>query len=382
MDVALASGLSPVAARPRMDELPPPEAVHPPDDRHRHPFHLHEMIRRQPIAATTTLTAIRAAAIPELPKRGRVLFTGIGTAFHAALGMARAAHETAPDPLRLAVAVPAFELRGSPPGLDDVSLGVVVSASGATDVTRRALEALKGRGVPTLLLTASERAPMRELASHTFVTQYADELSWTHSVSYSASLVAAHGILARWTNATPERWAVLEGLADDLNASLAYEPKAVDLAERWADRGRWVLLGTGPRNVTVREAALKLREAAGKFVTPLGVEEFLHGSLSSVDDGCVVIALAGTPLEAARAREGLEAAGKLGAETLLLDSTPGATGPDAWSYRPLPGALSCVTDIGPFQFLAYWMAVSLGRNPDMMGYDDPRYRAARSGFGL
>jgi glucosamine--fructose-6-phosphate aminotransferase (isomerizing) len=368
-------------ARP-MEELPPPEAVHPPDDRHRHPYHLHEMIRRQPIAATTTLTALRSATLPKPPTSGRVLFTGIGTAYHAALGMARAAQAEPSDPLRHAIAVPAFELRNDPPGLDDVSLAVVVSASGATDVTRRALEKLRARKVPTWLVTAAERAPMRELADLTFVTQYADEASWTHSVSYTAALVAGHGLLASWAQGPAERWATLEALPDDLNASLAYEAKAVDLAEKLADRSRWVLLGSGPRSVTVREAALKLREAAGKFVTTLGIEEFLHGSMGVVDDGCVVIALAGTELEAARAREGLTAARMLGAETLLLDSTPGATGPDAWTYRPVPGPLSCVVDISPFQWLAYWMAISLGRNPDMMGYDDARVRTARNSFGL
>lgn len=365
-----------------MDEFPVPVPPRPPNDRYRHPFHLHEMIRRQPIAAATTLTAVRAAALPELPSSGRVLFTGIGTSFHAALALARAAQSEGPTPLRHAVAVPAFELRNDPPGLDDVSLAVVLSATGTTDVTRRAMERLQARHVPILLLTASEKATLRGSADTTFVTQYAEEASWTHSVSYTAALVAGHGLLARWTGADAARWGVLEELPDYLNASLAYEAKAVDLAEKLADRQRWILLGSGPRAVTVREGALKLREAASKFVTPLGVEEVLHGSLAPVDDGCVMVALAGTALEAARARQALDAARALGAETLLLDSTPGAQGPDAWTLRPLAGALGCLTDIGPFQLLAYWMAVALGRNPDMMGLDDARQMAAAAKYGI
>jgi glucosamine--fructose-6-phosphate aminotransferase (isomerizing) len=365
-----------------MDDFPVPATPRPPNDRYRHPFHLHEMIRRQPVAAATTLTAVRAAAIPELPTQGRVLFTGIGSSFHAAQAIARAAQAEAPTPLRHAVAVPAFELRNDPPGLDDVSLAVVLSATGTTDVTRRAMERLQARKIPMLLITASEKAPIRALAETSFVTQYAEEASWTHTVSYTAALVAGQGILARWTSAPDERWAVLEELPDYLNASLAYEAKAVDIAEKLADKNRWVLLGTGPRSVTVREGALKLREGASKFVTTLGVEEVLHGSLAPLDDGCVMVALTGTALEASRARQALAAAKELGVETLLLDSTPDATGPDAWTLRPLPGPLSCITDTGPFQLLAYWMAVALGRNPDMMGLDDARQMAAASKFGL
>ena len=36
----------------------------------------------------------------------------------------------------------------------------------------------------------------------------------------------------------------------------------------------------------------------------------------------------------------------------------------------------------PFQLLAYWVAVSDGRNPDVMGLDDPRYFRARASFGI
>ena len=363
-------------------DLPAAETPKPPDDRHRHPFHMHEMMRRQPIAARTTLTAVRGLPLPKLPAEGRVLFTGIGTSFHAALALARGATSADPAALHHAVAVPAFELRNDPPGLGDLRLAVVLSASGQTDVTRRATERLRARGVPILLITAAEKGPIAELADSVVVTQYADERSWTHTVSYSAAVVAGLAIQAAWKGDDPAEAALLDTVPDALTSALAVENALVDVAERLADRTRWVLLGSGPRSVTIREGALKLREAAGRFVTTLGVEEFLHGSLSSVDDTCVVVALTGTRLESARAKEGLGAAQELGAETLHFDSTPGATGPEAWTTQPLEGAYSVLPDVVPFQLLAYWMAVSTGRNPDMMGYDDPRHLRARSRFGL
>ena len=365
-----------------MDDFPPPEAPRPPDDRHRHPFHMHDMMRRQPVAARTTLTAIQSASLPTLPSGGRVLFTGIGTSFHAALAVARAAAAEPPTPLRHSVAVPAFELRTDPPGLDDVSLAVVFSASGETDVTRRAVRRLRERKVPVLAIMAAENGPMAKEVDAVFTTRYADEASYAHTVSYVAALVAGAGLLAHWTQAPEERWKELEQIPDALTAALACENALVDTAERLAEHPHWLLAGSGFRSPTVREGALKLREAAGRFAAHVGVEEMLHGPFGALDDRTVLIAITGTPLESARARQGLAAAKELGVETLLFDSTPGATGPEAWTSLPLAGALSPITDIVPFQVLSYWMSVSTGRNPDTIGYDDPRHWAARSRYGI
>ncbi|HTT25790.1 MAG TPA: SIS domain-containing protein [Thermoplasmata archaeon] len=365
-----------------MDLFPAPESPKLPDDRHRHPFHMYEMIRRQPIAARTTLTAVQEWAPPALPAVGRVLFTGIGTSYHAALALARAAAGEKAPSLHHALAVPAFELRNDPPGLDDIGLVVAVSASGDTDVTLRAARKWKAAGVPVLAITATEKSPLAAEADAVLATRYADEASFAHTVSYTAALVAGLALLAKWAPADADRLAQLETLPDALTAAVASEGRFVDVAERWADRPHWFLAGSGPRAATVREACLKLREAAGRFAAPVGIEELLHGPFGAVDDKSVVIALTGTALEAERARQGIQAAQDLGAETLHLDSTPGASGPAAWTPEPLPGPLAPVVDIVPFQFLAYWMAVSTGRNPDVIGYDDPRHRTARSRYGL
>ncbi len=365
-----------------MDELPPPETPHPPSDRRRHPYHMHDMMVRQPVAARVTLTAVREAEIPPLPAEGRVLFTGIGTSFHAAMALARGAQQESAPALRRAVAVPAFELRQDPQGPDGISLAVALSASGETDVTRRAVQALRARNVPVLVITAAPRSSIASLGSHVLETRFTEETSWTHTVSYTAALVAGHALFARWAGDPAGRAELLDTIPDALTAALAVEGRIVDLAEKLADRERWILLGTGPRSVSVREGALKLREGAGRFVTSLGVEEVLHGPLGSLGEHDVVAALTGTPLEATRAGQALEAARAIGAETLLFDSTPGAPAPGAWTALPLTGALSCVVDSIPFQMMAYWIATSLGRNPDMMGLDDARHLAARGKFGL
>ena len=56
--------------------------------------------------------------------------------------------------------------------------------------------------------------------------------------------------------------------------------------------------------------------------------------------------------------------------------------PRPFELPPVAPAASPIVDIVPFQLLTYWLAVGRGRNPDVMGYDDPRIYSARSTYGI
>ncbi|MCI4361262.1 MAG: SIS domain-containing protein, partial [Thermoplasmata archaeon] len=220
------------------------------------------------------------------------------------------------------------------------------------------------------------------LADHRLVTRYAEETSWTHTVSYSSALAASLVLLAAWlpdsTSSKVEPAVIVDAVVD----ALTLEEKVLELVERLAPARDLLILGSGPAEATAREAALKLREATGRFVASGGVEEFLHGMLPSVSETTGVIAVSGTALECLRARQGLAAAAHIGAVTHLIDSsgTPAEAG--EWSISPLPPEIAPISQVIPLQMIAYWMAVSDGRNPDVMALDDARYLEARSSFGI
>ena len=223
---------------------------------------------------------------------------------------------------------------------------------------------------------------LSSLAAHRLVTRYAEEASWTHSVSYTTALAAARVLASAWVPDADWRGVDPTMIVESVNTALALEPNVLEFVEKLTATQSIVLLGSGAASTTAREGALKLREAAGRFVATSGVEEFLHGILPSVSPASAVVAFTATELERRRAREALQAAARVGALTMLLDSSGVAAGDGEWSV-PLPfPELAAMPQIVPVQLTAHWLAVSEGRNPDVMGLDDARYLEARQGFGI
>jgi glucosamine--fructose-6-phosphate aminotransferase (isomerizing) len=368
--------------RPVID-FPGPQIPAPPNGRTRHPYFMHEMIRRQSVAARATYRATAEAlgAKPEPAPRGELLLVGLGTSFHAALGAETALRPTLAG--RCAVrAVPAFDLleEATPPPAG--STAIVFSASGETALTNQALRWLRDQKIHTLLVSPRESSEAASLADRLLLTQYADEESWTHTVSFTAALVAIGTLGEHWAANGGSLPAAEDDVADAFTSAIATENAVVELVDRYSGHDRFMLCGSGFAQASAREGALKLREAAGRACGVVGVEEFLHGVIPSIDQRTVVIAISGTATQRTRALQGLAAVKHLDAETLLIDSSGGTPGDGIVSLpsliRPIPTALQVI----PLQLLAYWIATSEGRNPDVMGLDEPRYVTARSSFGI
>jgi len=366
-----------------MVDLPPPHLSEPPFGRTRHPFFMHEMIRRQAVAGRATHRATRDAllAAPLPPPKGRLLLVGLGTSFHAALAAGFAAAAGADGFPNVQIRT-AFDLLEDPSVATSDTTAVVFSASGETALTLSAQRLLKGQGARSLLITGTEAGPSSVLADRVLVTQYADESSWTHTVSFSAALVAFGALLDHWHGKPGTEPVDEDAVADAFTGALATEAGIVDTVEAVSPCDDFLLLGSGAAEATAREGALKLREAAGRFCAAVGVEEFLHGVIPSIGPSTAVVAIAGTELERIRAQQGLKAATIAGCRTFLVDSSGGPTGPGIFTVPAVPRPLAPALQVVPLQFLAYWISVSEGRNPDVMGLDDQRIRDARSSFGI
>ena len=366
-----------------MIEFPPPSPPDPPTGRSRHPFFMHEMIRRQAVSARATHRATRDGllATPFAAPTDRLLLVGLGTSYHAALASGFAASSGRGDRPDVQVRT-AFDLLEDPAVATPGTTAVVFSAGGETALTLAAQRLLRTRGSRTVLITAKDGSPSCALADRVLVTQYADETSWTHTVSFTAALVAFGALLDHWQGVPGTETVDEDAVADAVTAALATEPAIVDTVETLAPCEEILLLGSGAAEATAREGALKLREAAGRFSAAVGVEEFLHGVLPSVGPSTAVIGVAGTESERVRAQQALRAAQLAGAHPLFIDSSGGPAGPGTFSVPAVTRPLAPVLQVIPLQFLAYWISVSEGRNPDVMGLDDPRILAGRSSFGI
>jgi glucosamine--fructose-6-phosphate aminotransferase (isomerizing) len=257
------------------------------------------------------------------PDGARLLFTGCGTSFHAAL--------TGGD------AVQALELVLRPDCEADVL--VLVSHEGETPVTLEAARAWRG---PRWLVTGRADGPIAELCDEVVVCTPEIEESWCHTASYTCAVAAIAALNGEDVSGLPG--AVADALAADLPLVRKQE--------------RFLVAGAGRDLATAHEAVLKLREGAWVAAEAYETEQLLHGYLAAVDESVRAFVLEGEGVAAERAAAAVAALRELECDATLVPTR-----------HP-------VVDIVRFQRLAVRIAEARGREPDRIRRHEPRWAAA------
>jgi glucosamine--fructose-6-phosphate aminotransferase (isomerizing) len=256
------------------------------------------------------------------PEGARLLFTGCGTSFHAAMtGVTESGGE----------AVQALELVLRPER--EADLLVCISHEGETPLTLEAARAWSG---PRWLVTGRPDGPIADLCDEVIVCTPEIEESWCHTASYTAAvaaIAALHGEDIGWLPG-----AVEEALAAPL--------------PELGEQERFLVAGAGRDLATAHEAVLKLREGAWVAAEAYETEQLMHGYFAAIDESVRAFVFDGP--RAADAFAGLQA---------LCDVT-------------LVPTRHPVVDIVLFQRLAVTIADARGRNPDRIRRDDPRWADA------
>jgi glucosamine--fructose-6-phosphate aminotransferase (isomerizing) len=261
-----------------------------------------------------------------LPEDARVVFTGCGTSFHAAMtgGWAVQALDAVDDP-------PHAELM------------VLVSHEGGTPLTLEAARAFDG---PKWLVTGKADGPIAELCEEVIVATPEVEASYCHTASYTCAVAAI---------------AALRG--DDVSELPAAVAAALEAEHlRVGVRDRYLVVGSGPAWPTALEGALKLREGAQVAAEAHHTEQLLHGHLAAVDDAVAAIVLVPPGRAARRSVDVMAALGELGVETDHVT------------------CVHPVVDIVPLQLLTLDLSEARGVDPDLIRRDDPRWQAARDAY--
>ena len=259
-----------------------------------------------------------------LPEGARVLFTGCGTSFHAALASGPA--------------TPALEIvLGNAPEADVL---VAVSHEGGTRLT---LEAIRGFEGETWLITGAADSAIAKEVDHVVVATPEIEESYCHTASYTCGVAAGRALQGE----------DVSSLATDVSRELDREAFGA------SEHDRFVVAGAGRDQATALEAVLKLREGAHVAAEVHHTEQLLHGHLAAVDPGVRCFVLEGDGRAAERAVDAMRALGELGCEALLVPTT-----------HP-------VVDIVRFQLLTCDLADSRAIDPDMIRWDEEPWDRAR-----
>jgi len=257
------------------------------------------------------------------PDGARLLFTGCGTSFHAAMTGGEA--------------VQALELVLRPER--EADLLVLVSHEGETPLTLEAARAWRG---PRWLVTGRADGPIAELCDEVVVCTPEIEESWCHTASYTCAVAAIAAL----------RGEDIGWLPGAVEAALAAPLPGV------GEQERFLVAGAGRELATAHEAVLKLREGAWVAAEAYETEQLLHGYLAAVDESVRAFVLEGEGVAAERAAAAVAALLELGCEADLLPTRHPAI------------------DIVPFQRLTVELAERRGREPDRIRRHDPRWAAA------
>ena len=262
-----------------------------------------------------------------LPDGSRVLFTGCGTSYHAALACGPAAQ--------------ALEVVLGTASEADVL--VALSHEGTTLLTTEAVERFAGE---TWLVTGAPESALAQLVDRVVVATPEIEKSYCHTASYTSAVAAGRMLQGDDVSA----------LADAVERALAAEPFPV------SEHERFLVAGAGPDLPTALEAVLKLREGAHVAAEAHHTEQLLHGHLAAIDSSVRCFVLEGEGRAAERAREAVAALGELGCETTLVPTT-----------HP-------VVDIVRFQRLTVDLAEARGIDPDLIRRDEEPWARAREAY--
>jgi glucosamine--fructose-6-phosphate aminotransferase (isomerizing) len=286
---------------------------------------------------TRTAIAAQPEWLRQVPERvgearlregARVLFTGCGTSYHAALASG-------------APAAQALEMvLGNAPEADVL---VALSHEGGTRLTTEAVKAFAGE---TWLVTGAPESPLARLVDRVVVATPEIEQSYCHTASYTTAVAVCRALLG----------GDVSGLAEAVERELAAEPFPV------SDHERFLVAGAGGDSATAEEAVLKLREGVHVAAEAHHTEQLLHGHLAAVDSGVRCFVLEGAGRAAERGREAVAALRELGCDaTLVATSHP-------------------VVDIVRFQRLTVDLADARGVDPDRIRLDEDAWARARKAY--
>ncbi|HLG94641.1 MAG TPA: SIS domain-containing protein [candidate division Zixibacteria bacterium] len=362
--------------------------MNPAETRKTHPFYMYDSVLSQPDEVSKALKENKdksARAAEALSKTKKIYLVGIGTSSHAAMGGEYFFRRLCGSKLDTQF-IHSFEFVNYPPKLDKETAVIIVTHRGWKTFSERATKMVKEKGALSISVTGKNPQKEVTLGEHVLLTSY-QELSSAHTVSY----VTALAVLLQLAEEAAQKLGVagkanlgLEKLPEFLKAALGLEQQAKKLAERLADRKRFVFVSYGPNLNTALEAKLKVQETAFLLAAGYQIEQFLHGPWVSLGPEAAVFFIAPGWAGKERCLQAAKAIKEIGTMIVVV-TEEGSSAEFANEVFFLPRMLELLTPpvyIEPLQFFAYYLALKLGNNPDKNRKDEPLYEKASQAFEL
>ncbi len=332
-----------------------------------YPHYMIKELWEAPAAVKNTLTAfggsedgVRAA----LGNAREIIFTGCGTAYHAALLGKRYFAEIAK---LSAVAEYAGELRYSPVRPCAGTALIAVTQSGETADTVEAARLYKNAGATVIAVTNCPHSAISRIADLVVPVCAGPEICVAATKSYSAQIAA---LLAMALALSEDgKYSDVPGSAPALISETLQNIDIYALAEMCARSSGVYFMGRGADYAVALEGSLKLKEVS--YIPGGGYpsSELKHGTLALIDGSTLSAFIITDEALAAKSMDGVEQALSRGGMVAVITNLPEVRA--QFSKRAevimLPGCPKYTAPLAAaaaLQLLAYRVAVILGRDPD------------------
>lgn len=301
-----------------------------------------------------------------LKKANHVHIIGCGSALHAGI-VGQRVIETI-GRVRCTARV-ASEFRYENPIVEPDDLCIVISQSGETADTLAAMRQAKEAGAFAIAIVNVVSSTIAREADGVLYTWAGPEISVATTKAYSAQLAALYLIAGRLAyargkmNEEEQRafCAQLQALPEMLEKMLECKQTMQYLATRYHNRSSVFFLGRGLDYAAAMEASLKLKEISYIHSEAYAAGELKHGTISLIEDGTLVVALATQPELYEKTVSNIREVTSRGAEVILIAGSDFSGDESACRHvvrlPECPALFSASLSIVPLQLLAYYVAV-------------------------
>jgi len=308
----------------------------------------------------------------ELVRARRMILTGCGTAWHAALVGEYLIEDLARIPVETEYA---SEFRYRNPILNEGTVVLVVSQSGETSDTLAALQEARQRGATVLGIVNVVGSSIARETDHGIYLHVGPETGVASTKAFTGQVLVLTMLslfLARrrhMSQRTFDRYLNdLSQIPEQIETILAQNALIREITQAYVEHDNWLYLGRGYNYPVALEGALKLKEISYIHAEGLPAAEMKHGPIALIHEGMPVVFIAtkGTQYEKimsnieevrsrgghviAVASEGDREISRLARHVIYVPDTP----------EPLQPLLTTI----PLQLIAFHAAVLRGCNVD------------------
>ncbi|MBP2016367.1 glutamine--fructose-6-phosphate transaminase (isomerizing) [Anaerococcus degeneri] len=309
----------------------------------------------------------------EIEKFKRIYIVACGTAYNVGLVGKWALEKFTKIPVFCDLA---SEFRYNEPFLDENTLVILISQSGETADSLKALRLAKDEGAETLLITNTLASSMDREADKSLYCYAGPEIAVASTKAYTTQIVNLYLLALDFANKLGR---LDKNTYEEIIKNLREIPERIDqilkddhiikeFAEEIKDKHSLFFIGRGLDYATSIEAALKLKEVSYIHTEAFAAGELKHGTISLIEENTPVIAIMTQKNLTAKTLSNVEEVVARGANVFIITSHKDArmekTSGKIFEIPETMDILYPLLTVIPAQLMAYYTSIAKGIDVD------------------